>query len=55
MGRIRLVANLYDHTGIDIRGAYEQGDFKFHIQNSGQAQKFIRRLFKLRLLPKSCS
>lgn len=41
VGRIRLVANLYDHTGIDIRGAYEQGDFKFHIQNSGQAQELL--------------
>ena len=36
-----LVANLYDHTGIEIHGAYEQGDFKFHIQNSGQAQELL--------------
>lgn len=41
VGRMRLVANLYDHTGIEIYGAYEQGDFKFHIQSSGQAQELL--------------
>lgn len=41
VGGMRLEANLYDHTGIEIHGAYEQGDFKFHIQNSGQAQELL--------------
>ena len=41
VGGMRLVDNLYDHTGIDIYGAYEQGDFKFHIQSSGQAQELL--------------
>lgn len=41
VGGMNLEANLYDHTGIGIYGAYEQGDFEFHIQNSGQAQELL--------------
>lgn len=41
LGGLNLEANLYDHTGIEILGAYESGEFKFHIENSEQAQELL--------------
>ena len=41
VGGLNFKAYVYDHTGIEILGAYNRGEVKFHIQNSGQAQELL--------------
>ena len=41
VGGLNFKAYVYDHTGIETYGAYNRGEVKFHIQNSGQAQELL--------------